>query len=291
MQTNGQEEQLMRVSFSEGAIVGTRKLLDFDSQKYEARSASIDVVDNEDQEIYFKLSPTLNAEGRIRFLHLETTRALDRERKASHRLSLRLDRKTAFRLFVSVLDINDNPPVFPESVVHVSVNRTQDAGKSVRVAKVRAEDADEGKNARLSYHMAERFRTHFKLDPDNGELRTKADRDLICEEGEDDCPVCLKPDSELCSILIYAKDAGKPQQSAYTLVKVKLEDDRDSRGDSPPEITIRYLPDPSKGYSLVAFPAEKAVSVAAVTLASESPNARLKIVSGDRKGNFRYAIN
>ena len=34
-------------------------------------------------------------------------------------------------LIISILDINDNPPVFTESIMHVSVIRTNDGGKSV----------------------------------------------------------------------------------------------------------------------------------------------------------------
>ena len=41
------------------------------------------------------------------------------------------------------------------------------------------------------------------------------------------------------SIQIYAKDGGQPQQSAYTVVKVRVLE----ANDHDPQISFRYLPD------------------------------------------------
>ncbi len=68
-----------------------------------------------------------------------------------------------FHVRVAVIDINDNPPAFEHEAYSVAANRSVAAG-SVLVT-VKASDPDEGKNADLTYAMADEgtFGRHFAL--------------------------------------------------------------------------------------------------------------------------------
>ena len=148
--------------------------------------------------------------------------------------------------------------IFHQSEYDVAVNKSVSPGTPLLT--VSAVDADaEGKNSRLSYHLEDKFSGHFSLDRYTGTLRTH--RDLNCDEEEQGaCPSCLGTQKSSCSILvrfpfefseievvpmlrlsiqIYAKDGGQPQQSAYTVVKVRVLE----ANDHDPEISFRYLPD------------------------------------------------
>ena len=148
--------------------------------------------------------------------------------------------------------------IFHQSEYDVAVNKSVSPGTPLLT--VSAVDADaEGKNSRLSYHLEDKFSGHFSLDRYTGTLGTH--RDLNCDEEEQGaCPSCLGTQKSSCSILvrfpfefseievvrilrlfiqIYAKDGGQPQQSAYTVVKVRVLE----ANDHDPEISFRYLPD------------------------------------------------
>ena len=107
----GFDSPVSEVSFSEGAVVGTRRLLELAKGPVTAyRIAS----GNEGNR--FRLHETRSiAEDRIRYLHLETLKPLDREERDSYSLNITAstgsgDASTVIR--VKVLDINDNPPAF-----------------------------------------------------------------------------------------------------------------------------------------------------------------------------------
>lgn len=211
------------VSFSEGAIIGTRKLLEISIDNI----VDADIVKgNEDGT--FKLHKTLDRSRSniISFLHLETIRPLDRERRSRYDLDIRTKSLSGFdqtiSLSATILDINDNPPIFEKKEYSVSVNKTVSPGTSL--VSVLAVDADSGKNSRLTYHMSDKFASHFSLDRETGLLQTRSV--LTCDDQESSsCPGCIQ--SQVCSILVYAKDQGQPQQSAYTVVKVFIMDSND----------------------------------------------------------------
>ncbi len=52
-------------------------------------------------------------------------------------------------IYISISDINDHPPIFPQAQYHVSLPEEQPLGASV--IALLAQDADIGENARLTY--------------------------------------------------------------------------------------------------------------------------------------------
>ena len=85
---------------------------------------------------------------------------------------------------------------------------------------------------------------------------------------------------------VVAKDAGVPQQSSQTLVKIQLSD----TNSHSPEISFRYLPDQSLPYASVEQNAAAGTSVAAVTVTDKDRGkhgeARVEISAGKGRRHF-----
>lgn len=105
---------------------------------------------------------------------LKVVGRLDRERRPGYSLNMTVfdlgqPQRSAWRVLpVAVTDVNDNPPRFDRPVISVSIAETAPAGTSV--AQLSASDADEGDNARISYHLAGGEAQDFKLDSNTGLL-------------------------------------------------------------------------------------------------------------------------
>jgi len=112
---------------------------------------------------------------------LKVVGRLDRERRPGYSLNLTVfdlgqPQRSAWRVLpVAITDVNDNPPRFDRPVISVSIAETSPAGTSV--AQVSASDADEGDNARVSYHLAGGETPDFKLDPSTGLLTVSGQLD------------------------------------------------------------------------------------------------------------------
>ncbi|XP_063269927.1 protocadherin gamma-A10-like [Prinia subflava] len=118
---------------------------------------------------------------------LVLAKALDREEAAFHELVLRASdggdpaRTGTARIRVTVLDANDNAPVFSQAEYTVRVPEDVPVG-SVLVT-VTATDADEGLNGQMKYSLKKEVDTaHFHLDPESGAITLL--RSLDFEEGD-----------------------------------------------------------------------------------------------------------
>ncbi|XP_023558333.1 cadherin EGF LAG seven-pass G-type receptor 1 isoform X2 [Octodon degus] len=115
---------------------------------------------------------------------IRTQRRLDRENVAVYNLrALAVDRGTPAALSasvevqVTVLDINDNPPVFEKDELELFVEENSPVGSVV--AKICANDPDEGPNARIMYQIVEgNVPEVFQLDLLSGDLRALAELDF-----------------------------------------------------------------------------------------------------------------
>ncbi|XP_059080013.1 cadherin-related tumor suppressor-like [Tigriopus californicus] len=264
----------LEVSFSEGAIAGTRRLLEISPEK---SSPNVKIVSGNDGG-HFRIHRSQEIGSQApNFVYIETTRAMDREERPSFDLLLETSDQDRLKLHVNILDINDNPPKFAQEEYQAFVNKTSPPGTPLITLK--AVDVDDGRNAEISYHMSEGFDSYFVLDRESGQLRTR--KLLSCsKEAQDHCLECLE--MQLCSIVIYAKDGGQPQQSAYTVVKVKVL----NSNEFDPEITIRYFPDQSQDFAALSPHVEPGTSVAALTVVDRDRGAfgetTLEIVGSDR---------
>ena len=102
-----------KLSISEGAIVGTRKLLEPSILPGRTLQGPFTII-NGNEGSYFQLQVTPSQDGSgVAYLHLETRKRLDRELTPQFKLNI-TNGQGYLDLIVTILDINDNPPVFDQ---------------------------------------------------------------------------------------------------------------------------------------------------------------------------------
>uniref|UniRef100_A0A8C5T0W3 Cadherin EGF LAG seven-pass G-type receptor 2 n=1 Tax=Malurus cyaneus samueli TaxID=2593467 RepID=A0A8C5T0W3_9PASS len=113
---------------------------------------------------------------------VRTLRRLDRENVPLYSLrAFAMDkgvpaRRTPVEIQVTVLDVNDNPPVFERDEFDIFVEENSPIG--LVVARITATDPDEGTNAQIMYQIVEgNIPEVFQLDIFSGELTALADLD------------------------------------------------------------------------------------------------------------------
>ncbi|XP_036097480.1 protocadherin gamma-A2 isoform X5 [Molossus molossus] len=125
---------------------------------------------------HFSLDVRIGADGN-KYPELVLEHALNREEEAVHHLVLMaLDggdpvRSGTSRIRVTVLDVNDNAPVFTQPEYHVTVPENMPVG--TRILTVTATDADEGYNAQVAYFQEKtpgKSSDVFELKPESGDI-------------------------------------------------------------------------------------------------------------------------
>ncbi|NXK43745.1 PCDGA protein, partial [Piprites chloris] len=156
---------------------------------------------------------------------LVLAKALDREEAASHELVLRASdggdpaRTGTARIRVTVLDANDNAPVFSQAEYTVRVPEDVPVG-SVLVT-VTATDADEGPNGHVKYSfhkISDRNSEFLYLDSETGEITVKKDLDF--------------EEISFHELEVQARDEGELSDTAE--VKITVTD----VNDNAPELTV-----------------------------------------------------
>nr|XP_023845404.1 protocadherin gamma-C5-like [Salvelinus alpinus] len=173
-------------------------------------------------------------EGGRKIPELVLEKPLDREKKAVHELLLTaLDGGTPARsgtsqITVTVLDNNDNNPVFQKAVYKVRVNENSEKGTSL--IKLEATDSDEGVNGEIEYsfgeHTAESVLSVFDIDAVTGEMFLRGELDY--------------ESAASYRIDITAVDKGIPEMEGHCRVQVEVTD----VNDNAPEIVLTSKPSP-----------------------------------------------
>lgn len=280
-------ELSIAVSFSESAAAGTRLLLDAATDKDIGENGVSDdyriVAGNKEDK--FRLIVTANPTGETSYLHLETTGKLDRESQGYYTLNIsardggNLPKYGFLQVNVTILDVNDNPPIFDHSDYIVSLNESVLPGTPV--LQVMATDSDLGDNAKITYYLSD-IERQFTVDPETGVISTS--EPLECPQ--QNCPQTPKPCPKSCVFTVFARDHGSPRQDGRTYVTVNLVD----ANDHDPVISFRYFP----STALFATVDENAVNgsvVAAVSVVDldEGLNGdtEVRIVAGNELNHFR----
>ncbi|XP_005390085.1 PREDICTED: cadherin-23 isoform X3 [Chinchilla lanigera] len=124
-------------------------------------------------------------------------------------------RKKDHILQVTILDVNDNPPVI-ESPFGYNVSVNENVGGGTAVVQVRATDRDIGINSILSYYITEGNEDMtFRMDRISGEIATRP----------------APPDRErqgFYHLVVTVEDEGTPTLSATTHVYVTIVDENDN---------------------------------------------------------------
>lgn len=138
--------------------------------------------------------------------------SLDRETEISYSLIVVASDgrfSTSATVFISVSDVNDNAPVFNESLQTLTLVENYPSG--VTFVQLFATDADEGENADIIYSIAEQ--------PDNGEVTINS------TSGE--VSFLMSPDFEISPRLEFQVAADSDGLRDFTTVAINLHDEND----------------------------------------------------------------
>uniref|UniRef100_A0A087X3Y7 Cadherin domain-containing protein n=1 Tax=Poecilia formosa TaxID=48698 RepID=A0A087X3Y7_POEFO len=222
-----------------GSLVIKLNATDLDEGSNSDITYSYSLYTSEKTQMMFNLNPE-NGEIRVK-------KPLDREGKSEHHLVLTaLDGGTPSRsgnlnLTITVLDVNDNRPVFSKDIYTVSLNENAPLG--TLVIKVNATDSDEGLNGEIEYTFGKTQKKKvydiFELDSITGEIRVKGKVDF--------------EETEIYRLDLQASDKGQPPWTGESRVVIKLKDLNDNK----PEIEITSLssqiPEDSKPGTVVSL--------------------------------------
>ncbi|XP_074866062.1 protocadherin alpha-13-like [Carettochelys insculpta] len=179
---------------------------------------------------YFAVEEKVNDE-QSKSLVLELKRALDREQSQVHELTLtasdggKPELTGTAQLVISVLDANDNAPVFNQSVYRVRL--PENAANGTLVVKLNATDLDEGVNKDIAYgfsNLAARgVRELFTIDENTGEIWLTGHLDF--------------EDRKLYDIKVVATDKSAFPLTGHSTLLVEVLD----VNDNAPELRVTSL--------------------------------------------------
>nr|XP_042696683.1 protocadherin alpha-3 isoform X4 [Chrysemys picta bellii] len=186
----------------------------------------------------YKLSPsehfTLNVksnDANKKSLSLVLKKPLDREETPEHNLLLRAtdggkpELTGTVQLVITVLDVNDNAPVFNQSVYKIRL--FENAANGTLVIKLNATDFDEGINKDISYSFSSFVplsgRDVFTIEPNTGEIRIKGQLDF--------------EKNKVYDLQIQADDKGNLPLSGHCEVLIDVLD----VNDNAPELAVTSL--------------------------------------------------
>lgn len=144
-------------------------------------------------------------------------KTLDYEQNAYHRVSVvcsdggvpQLSNSTTF--IVSVLDVNDNRPIFTEQTYKKAVMENQESDEEI--LKVLAHDSDSGESARLTYTIDEQFSDVFSIHQSSGSIRVLRMLD--------------REDVSRYEFHVIAQDNGPERLSSSVPVVIVVDDEND----------------------------------------------------------------
>nr|XP_054345299.1 protocadherin gamma-A5 [Pongo pygmaeus] len=218
-------DEELKVKVNENAAAGTRLVLPF------ARDADVGVNSLRSYQLssnlHFSLDVVSGTDGQ-KYPELVLEQPLDREKETVHDLLLTaldggdpvLSGTTHIR--VTVLDANDNAPLFTQSEYSVSVPENIPVG--TRLLTLTATDPDEGINGKLTYSFRneeDKISETFQLDSNLGEISTLQSLDY--------------EESRFYLMEVVAQDGGALVASAKVVVTVQ------DVNDNAPEVILTSL--------------------------------------------------
>ncbi|KAL7846390.1 hypothetical protein SRHO_G00213700, partial [Serrasalmus rhombeus] len=169
------QKKEFRFEISESAVTGSRFMLgravDADVGNNGLQSYSLKPTDNFELELHNQADGGKNVE-------MVLQKPLDREKEGLLNLKL-----TAFdggdpllsgtvQIYIKVLDVNDNAPVFAQRVYKATI--TENSTKGSKLTTVSASDADDGSNSHVTYYISDTVDSHvaemFLLNHQTGDL-------------------------------------------------------------------------------------------------------------------------
>uniref|UniRef100_A0A3P8T5R2 Protocadherin 2 alpha a 15 n=1 Tax=Amphiprion percula TaxID=161767 RepID=A0A3P8T5R2_AMPPE len=244
-------EKTKRLEISESALPGAKYQL---QNAYDPDGGTNSVQQYKiSQNDHFRLEiKDRGRDGKTPILKLQ--KQLDREAKGSHKLVLTaIDGGTppksgTVEIFIDVLDVNDNMPVFTKDTYSAVLQENAPVGTTV--IQVNATDLDDGSNGEVIYSFGtdvkDKFRELFDIDSVTGEIIVKGHVDFEEQDSYD--------------IDVQASDKGSIPFRTDKSVIIKIGD----INDNPPEIEVASLSNSGINGKIISEPAltsEKIISV------------------------------
>ncbi|XP_038131616.1 protocadherin gamma-A5-like isoform X32 [Cyprinodon tularosa] len=216
------EKNKIDFKISESAVIGAKFALE--------RAADLDVGINDLKS--YALKPTENFVLKLnnnpdgnKNVEMVLQKPLDREKQQQINLVLTAtdggvpQMSGTMLIVITVLDANDNSPVFTQQIYKATV--TENSPIATVVATVKATDADEGTNSKITYSIRNTLddvRKTFKINQENGQVTLIGNTDF--------------EDSRSYEIHLLAMDEGGLTDSCKLIVEVQ------DTNDNIPEIQI-----------------------------------------------------
>lgn len=182
---------------------------------------------------HFILDVQTRSDG-SKFAELILQSPLDREQRKTHLMVLTAvdggapERSGTAQINVTVLDANDNAPVFDQNFYKFKL--AENAPRGTVVIKLNATDLDEGPNGEIIYsfsgHAPTRVRELFSVDPRTGEIKVKGRIDY--------------EKARMHEIYVQAKDKGPSAVAVHCKVMVNIVDVNDNL----PEVILTSVSTP-----------------------------------------------
>ncbi|KAM9730013.1 protocadherin alpha-10 isoform 11-T11 [Dama dama] len=179
---------------------------------------------------YFSLEVPSNDE-QVKPLELVLNKRLDREVASELLLLLKAtdggkpELTGTVKINITVLDANDNAPVFDKAVHRITL--LENARNGTLVIRLNASDLDEGSNGHILYSFATDVSTNteasFRIDSNSGEIRVNGKIDF--------------EETKLWKLQIEAVDKGNPPMFGHCTVLIEVLD----INDNAPELLVTSL--------------------------------------------------
>ncbi|XP_052633680.1 protocadherin-23 [Harpia harpyja] len=204
---------------SAGESVLTFSAIDYDWTR-ENTYVEYSIIDGNAENLFSVETSVMESETSYKLVgSLVLSNVLDREMASSHRLVLLASDhgtpslNSTATVLITVLDVNDNPPVFSSPEYHIHLKESVPVGS--HVTEVSANDSDAGSNAEITYAIISgNDRGHFRLDGKTGSV------DLM--------KMLDYEDTMKFTLIIQATDGGADVKNvAFSVVLVSILDDND----------------------------------------------------------------
>ncbi|CAI9733513.1 protocadherin beta-15-like isoform X2 [Octopus vulgaris] len=178
----------------------------------------------------FSLSVSKRADG-ISSLKIVLKESLDREIKDTYLLQVIAKdggspaKQGILNINISIIDLNDNPPVFSKPLYNISIQSTYHKSKPIIVLSVT--DADAGENGKITFHFSPKTsdlaKSYFEVNENSGTILLSKYTSL----GK----------KKTYELFIEARDGGSPPLSSIATVLVNVI----NQHNNPPSIDIDYV--------------------------------------------------
>ncbi|EDV49453.2 uncharacterized protein Dere_GG17179 [Drosophila erecta] len=142
---------------------------------------------------------------------------ISEEERASFSIKTLNRDNTVAKVAITVLDVNDNPPVFEKPTYYAGVNANAKMGVSIRL--VNATDADQGKNAKIEFMIVASNLYKFGATKSTGSIVPSPF--AISQDGRISAnTIMAEYNQDRFELEIVARELEQPQRSASTKVNI-----------------------------------------------------------------------